>query len=109
MVRLLATKAGLACPASMGSGAEDALGRDVSGVSGVLSRRGRFGNDAILVGTTFGVDVDGPVFDGGVWAEVPVDDLGLLSIVGVKPVILKTSDMDLVRLLEASPSESSSN
>ena len=104
------TKAGLACPDSIGSGAEDVLGLDVSGVSGVLSRRVRFGSDAMLVGIVFGVDVDGPASSSGVWAEVLMDDLEpFLSIVGVKPVILKTSEMDLVRLLEASSSESSSN
>ena len=101
------TKAGLAC---LVSGADEVLGRDVSGVSGTLSRRGFLGREATSVGIVFGVDVDGPALSGDVWDEMPVDDLDpVLSNVGEKPVILKTSEMDRVCLLDISPSESSSN
>ena len=79
-------------------------------MSGMLSRRGLLGRETTLVGMTFGVDVDGPAFSGGVWIEVPTDDLDpVFSIVGVRPVSLKTSEIDRVRLLDISSSESSSN
>ena len=79
-------------------------------MSGMLSRRGLLGRETTLVGMTFGVDVDGPAFRGGVWIEVPTDDLDpVFSIVGVRPVSLKTSEIDRVRLLDISSSESSSN
>ena len=89
MVFLLAIKAGLAAAAS---GADEILGREASGVSGVLVGQGFFGADVTIVGIDLGVEVDRPVL--GVWFCTLGDFDLVLNMVGVRPVSRKTSEIE---------------
>ena len=90
---MFATRAGLAAEAAAASGADDVLGLEVCGVSEVFTCRGFLGADVTAVGMDLGVEVDGPAL--GVRLDALAERLGpVLNIVGVKPVSLKTSEIE---------------
>ena len=97
---------GLVCVVS---GADANLGRRIPTWVGVVAcgRWPFFGAEAVLVGLIFGVDVDGPVNDGDgvgsefefVWLGLGIPEVCKRRIVGVKPVIRKTSDNERFSVL----------